>query len=123
MSQKNAFMEEDITVYMYFVPRLEFPLSINISNVGSHNFVSASERKSRDMKSDQRQPAEYILVAYSASSPAGQQSHSSQSANPVSQSSHRSEIHKAAQEQHTEHAHWYKIIPRKKQQQPPCLCD
>ena len=31
--------------------RLEFPLSVNITDVDSHNFVLVSERKSRNSKS------------------------------------------------------------------------
>ena len=49
MAQKNACMQ-DTTRHMYFVPRLECPVSINRSNVDNHSFVCDSERKLRSRK-------------------------------------------------------------------------
>ena len=49
MAQKNSCMQ-DITRHTYFDPHLECPFSINRSNVDSHNFVSDSERNSRNKK-------------------------------------------------------------------------
>jgi len=47
MAQKNSCMQ-DITRHTYFDPHLECPFSITRNNVDSHNFVSDSERNSRN---------------------------------------------------------------------------